>query len=383
MTNHGWKDLFPIEDGVTYLNTASIGLMPKTAVSLAHQLIDRKAGAPSKYFNIKTLSSDFERLAGIVSQLFHCQPSEVAFPFNTAGGIASVTTGIDWMENDVILVNDQEFPTNFYPYQVVSRKFKVKIRTIRAVNGRLTPELFEDQMDEHVKMIALSYVQFGTGYRADLKRIAKLVHENDGYLLVDGIQGLGALDLDVKKTDVDFVSSGAYKWLTGPFGTGVFYCKKDHLEMLNPLTVGWISDEEFSNMDYHEFVPARSARRFQSSTMPPLAIMGESIKVLTSIGISEIERHVMAVTDYLIKRVQEEFSQQVSIVSSLDKNERSGILVFDVPNAVDLVQALERENIFVALRKGKVRVSVHLYNDLEDVNRFLEVLNNHLERKAA
>ena len=357
--------------------------MPKTAVKLAHQQIDKKSGAASKYFGLKSFDSDFERLSNIVARLFHCNPEEVAFPFNTAGGIATVITGVDWKQGDVILLNDQEFPTNVYPYQIVARRFGVKIKVIKAQNGRLTPELFEENMNDDVRMIALSFVQFGSGYRADLKKIAKMAHENDGYLLVDGIQGLGALDLNVKETSVDFVSAGSYKWLTGPFGTGVFYCKKNLIDILNPLNVGWIGDENFKNMDYHEFVPAKTARRFQASLMPDFAVMGESINVLTSIGIQNIERHIMEVTDYLISRIKNEHGNQVNIVSSLERKERSGILTFDVPRAEEFIKSLEKNNIFVSLRKGKIRVAVHLYNDKLDVDRFIEALGRHLKEKES
>lgn len=372
-----WKTLFDIQPDLTYLNSASLGLVPRESYTIFNDIVSNKARNGLYNFSLEKAKSDWEEWTTIGANFLGANPDEIAFPFNTAGGIGLVLSGLHWEEGDTIIINDLEFPTNIYPYQVLAKKYNLNIKTISADNGRITPDMIAQVMDDSVKLIAISYVQFGNGFRANLGEISKIAHNYGAFTLIDAIQGLGALDFDVKKTNVDFVAAGGYKWLLGPLGTAIFYCRRELQDFVNTPCIGWIADKDFLRMDYHEFAGSPDARRFQSSLMSTMVGLTKSIEILDGIGLSSIEKHIMDVTDYLIQRLLEH-EPHIKITSSLFDNERSGIIVFEILEAEKFVEKAKEKNIVISLRNGRIRVSVHIYNDNNDIDKLMIEIEQHL-----
>jgi cysteine desulfurase/selenocysteine lyase len=373
-----WKDLFPIEERLTYLNTASIGLMPIETFEVMKDIVKKKATNGYYQKTLEQLRDDWTDWTNQGAKLLDAKSEEIAFTFNTASGINYVLSGLTWNKGDAIVVNDQEFPTNRFPYEALAAKKELEIRTIHPQDTRVTLDLIKTQLDEKVKLLAISYIQYGTGYRADIKEIVEAVHDIGGYVLLDAIQGLGAMNFSVKDTNVDFIASGGYKWLIGPYNTGIFYCKEELLEKLQTAAIGWLSDTEFLGMDYHKFTYAKDARRFQQSMMPTFGGLVKSMEIINNIGLEKIEKHIFNVTAYLINQLRS-LEPRVSIYSSCKPDERSGIVVFEIKDAEKLIEQLFKEKIVVSLRNGRIRVSIHLYNDKEDVDKLINQIHKFIK----
>jgi selenocysteine lyase/cysteine desulfurase len=228
-------------------------------------------------------------------------------------------------------------------------------------------------MDSRSRLVALSFVEFGSGYRNDLDALVRLCHERGAYLCVDGIQGLGALQFSVEHTPVDFMASHAAKWLLGPIGAGFLYVRRDRLPALAPVMAGWRSVVDRDDY-YHYDSPLRdSGERFEpgSPNVAGLLGMAAALDLLLSVGLDEIEPRILALTGRLIEDLQ---ARGCTITSPIThRRERSGIVCFRHPavDSAELAERLQAAGVIISLRGGVIRVSPHFYNTGADLERLL------------
>ncbi|MHA2103078.1 MAG: aminotransferase class V-fold PLP-dependent enzyme [Candidatus Hodarchaeales archaeon] len=235
----------------------------------------------------------------------------------------------------------------------------------------ITDFLFLDK----TAIVALSHVQFGNGFRSNLKEIAKIAHSHGAFIIVDAIQSLGVIPFDIKKNDVDFVAAAGYKWLLGPSGTGLFYSKPEHLDVLESILVGWFSTIDYENLMHNEFKPWKDARKFQQTMInPALNAFNESLKVILDWNINESYNHVIKILDFLISEIID--LDYCKITSSLEPRERSGILSITINDAKDFIEYLRNKNIIVSYRDRGVRISPHAYNSKEEIEKLLIEIKN-------
>ncbi|MHA1616617.1 MAG: aminotransferase class V-fold PLP-dependent enzyme [Candidatus Njordarchaeales archaeon] len=314
----------------------------------------------------------------LFSRLINASPEEVSLIENTSMGLNLAANSIKWEPGDNIVINDLEFPTNIFPWQVQARKHGLEIRVAKNRNGRLDIDVYEKLVDDHTKVIALSWVEFSNGYVHDLKALSELAHTHGAYLVVDGIQGVGALKIDVRETDVDVIVCGAQKWLMGLPGTGLMYIKKSVLDELEVSFGGWLGDEKPFEFAYREYSPVRSARRFELGTPNFVGyyVLKSSLELILSIGINNIQNRDLELAGYLIEKVQD----IAKIASPLNNGKpESPIISLEVPDAENIVNALWNEDkIRVAARMGRIRVSPHFYNNEEDIDKLVEALRKRL-----
>jgi len=231
-------------------------------------------------------------------------------------------------------------------------------------------------MDTRTRLLAISFVEFGTGYRNDLGALVELCRSHGVLLCVDGIQGLGALPFDVRRTPVDFLATHAAKWMLGPMGAGFLYIRRDLLPRIEPVMTGWraVVDRE----DYYRYdSPLRaSGERFEAGSLNAVGLLGmeAAINLLLSVGLAQIEERILGLTDVLIAGLRARGARITSPIAH--RGERSGIICFDHPRlaAAQLAQQLEAAGVIVSLRGGAIRVSPHFYNTEADLERLLAVL---------
>ena len=370
LTNY--RRLFPITKKCAFLNHASVAPLSTRVRDAQRILIDSRVSGTD-------MSEEREagraRVRRMCAQLVGGRPEEITLTRNTSHGINIVANGVHWHAGDNLITADAEFPANVYPWTNLRRK-GVEVRFVSARDHRILAEDIRELADERTRLVALSFVEFYSGYRNDMAAIGQLCDDRGLFFSVDGIQGLGALDFDARATNVDFVSAGAAKWLMGPVGTGFFWCRREFIEHLDPAVAGWMGvvDED----DYFCYdSPLRSdARRFEEGSLNNLGIWGfeASLGLLLEVGIDRIEPRIMSLTDYLIEGLRKRGCPILSPITS--RKERSGIITF-LPKsggAGELHQRLTDAKVVVSQRGAGIRVSPHFYNTEEDLDRLLDEL---------
>jgi cysteine desulfurase/selenocysteine lyase len=250
------------------------------------------------------------------------------------------------------------------------------VRLAPARDNRILVKDIAALLDERTRLVALSFVEFGTGFRNDLRAIGQLCRERGVYFCVDGIQGLGALDLKVTQSSIDFLATGAAKWLMGPIGAGFLYCRRALIEKLVPIRVGWWGVVDRDDFFRYDSPLREDARRFEEGSLNFLGIhgLGASLELLLEVGISQIEERVLSLTDYLIVGLQERGYNITTPIAS--PQERSGIVCFSHPQHAldDLEQRLRKAKVIISKRGQVIRVSPHFYNDETDIDQLLDAL---------
>jgi selenocysteine lyase/cysteine desulfurase len=221
-------------------------------------------------------------------------------------------------------------------------------------------------------------VQYASGHRIDPKPIADLVHRAGGYLCLDAIQSVGVLPVDVQALGVDFLAADGHKWMLGPEGAGIFYCREDLIEDVHPLVVGWMNMVDAHNFGNYRFEFREDARRFEpgSYNVPGCLALGASIDFLLEVGAETIWQRIEALTARLCEGLE---SKGYRIFSPRDRaDERSAIVIFEpheqAGDPEKVIQHLAQQQIHIVLRNGRLRASPHFYNTIEQMDQLVEAL---------
>ena len=309
-----------------------------------------------------------------VAAMVSADPSEIALVQNTTDGISLIAEGFPWQEGDNVVVPDDEFPTNFYPWMNLAAR-GVELRRAPTHDGRLDLDALSDTCDERTRIVAASWVSFRSGWRNDPAALAEVAHRHGALLMLDAIQALGVCPLDVQSAGVDFFAADGHKWLLGPEGAGLLYIRREHLDLLRPLRLGWNSVVHDGDFDRLELVLKGTAERYEggSPNMPGLFGLAASIEMLRRIGIEQICRRIVEVTDLLCQRLRE-----IGAVIHSDRSEprRTGIVSFDLPgqDARSLRLRCREQDVILSHRGGRLRASPHAYTNADDVERLIAAL---------
>jgi cysteine desulfurase / selenocysteine lyase len=369
------RELFPhLKQGKTYLNHAGTSPLSTRVVEAMTAYLQRRSGGELDTYQDDLVMVGECRKA--VARLIRAESAErIAFQFNTSDAINVVAAGIPWKTGDRILVADCEFPANVYPYLNL-RPLGVEIDFISSPDGRLTTDLIASKLTQHTRLLALSAVQFLSGYRADLRAIGSLCRNNGTIFAVDGIQAVGAVRVDVQKMSIDALSAGAQKWQMGPHGSGFLYLTEDLQSRIRQKNLGWLSVENPWDFSNFEQPLASSARRYEggSLNMPGLWGMREALGTLIEFGQDGIESHILALTSGLTERLLK--IDGAALYSPGQARERAGIVTISLSprvNPQNVFEKLRERRITIALREGKLRYSPHFYNSMEDMDRAAEM----------
>jgi len=369
-----YRTEFPFTDRVTFFNHASFGPLPRKSWKATEEYY--------KYLRLeKTEDIDeasFRKLDEVrilIGRMIKAKPAEIAFAPHTSYGLNVAAWGLDLNPGDQILLSDVEFPANVYPWVNLKQK-GLNIKFMPSKNRCFDINNFVKAIDTKTKVLSLSFVQFFNGFKNDLKTIGRICEEKDIFFVVDAIQGVGCLDLDVKECKIDLLSCGGQKWLLSSLGTGFFYLSSEAKREIEPSFFGWMGVDwklKFSDLFKFDLPPFPSVRKFEIGTYPYSLIwtMHSSLKLLSEVGIENIERHNLALLDLLIEHLKK---QDYQITSSLDPNHRSSILSFSGKKTKSLYDKLLKSKILVAYREGSIRVSPHFYNTAGEIERLIELL---------
>jgi selenocysteine lyase/cysteine desulfurase len=308
------------------------------------------------------------------ARLINAETDEIAFVKSTAHGLSIVAEGLDWKTGDNLLIYEKEFPSNIFPWLNLRRK-GVEVKVIPSRDGRIVIEDIERLIDSKTRLLSLSSVQFSNGFRVDLKRVGELCKKSNVLLCVDAIQSLGVIPMDVMAFHIDFLSADAHKWLLGPEGIGIFYCRRELAERLDPPLIGWKSVQNEFDFDHPAFCLKTDAQRFEEGSMNLMGIFGAgaAIELLFEVGINDVEGRVLGLGDVII---QEAEKRGYPILTPKVQAARGGNITFSGNfDPTRMRDALREQGIMVNVRGGGLRVSPHFYNTEEELRAFFTALD--------
>lgn len=375
------RKLFPVTENYAYFNHASCGPLSRRVVTAMEE-----CATDMEYHGTIHQMGRFERLEeirGLAARLIGAGPEEVALTVSTSHGLLILANGIPWRDGDNIVTAETEFSANVYPWLYLKR-LGVETRFAPSHDERIAVDDIAALIDERTRLVALSFVDYWTGFRNDLTAIGEICRERGIYFSVDAVQGLGGLRLDVNESQIDFLSAAGYKWLLSPHGTGIFFCRRDLIGELIPAMVSWRSVVPGDYPPYKEPLWP-DARRFEGSCPNWVGLygLGQSLETILNVGPGWIEERIRALTDHLIEGLQVRGYGIISPIGSW--KERSGIVTFDHEehDLGDLHERLSEARVIVDSRytpgitspyPSGIRVSPHFYNTVEEIDRLLEAL---------
>jgi cysteine desulfurase/selenocysteine lyase len=315
-----------------------------------------------------------EEVRGFAGQLLDADPVDIAFIKNTSEGIGIVAEGFPWKSGDNVVTAAEEYPANIYPWMNLASR-GVEFRTVPSRDGRIWIDDIRNAIDSRTRLISLSFVEFASGFRNDLDAVGTLCRERGIYFFVDAIQGLGAFPLSVKKTPIDFLSADGHKWMLGTEGAGIFYVRRDLVDMLHPVGIGWNSVIGARNFGKIDFRLKPNAGRWESGSLNVggIATLGASLEMLLETGIPAIAERVTELTDYLCERAAR---IGLEVYSSRKSEDKSGIvsLLAPGPDPIQLVRGFKKEGVVINQRAGRLRISPHFYNSHTEIDRLIDLL---------
>jgi selenocysteine lyase/cysteine desulfurase len=356
------REKFPVTRSKVFLNHSAYSPLPQSAVDVMRQYNDELCCFEiddSKYSLGKEF---FAKLIGVAK-------NEVALVQNTSTGLNIVANMLEYPRGSNVVTTDLEYPSVVYPW--LKPSLDVEVRYVQNVDGRVLLEDVEHAVDDNTVAVAVSHVEYVNGFRHDLKTLAEIAHEHGAYLVVDAIQSLGAISVDVKQDEVDFLTASCYKWMLGPAGAGYLYVRKELVERFEPPFVGWASvkPEVFDTVEFWDIWRLQlsdTASRFEVGSPSYISFVGAAaaLQLLLDVGIEKIQKRILGLTELLMNSVKD---LGYRLTTPEDDKCRSGIAHFLVDRAQEKAERLKKKGIIISARSRGLRVAPHFYNTKEEI----------------
>ena len=361
-----YRPLFPITQRYAYFNHAGVSPVNTHAIAAMQAFNERTARESFGDFRGE-IEEQLRDLRRRFATLINARSvDEIVLMPNTATGINIAALSLPLRPGDNVLVLDGDYPANIYPWMNLAHR-GVLTKIVPAHNGGLDLDLLQSRIDSHTRVIAMSTVVFATGFRNDIDGVGRICKERGIFLVVDGIQSLGALPFDVQAANVDFLAAGSQKWLIGPIGGGFLYVRR---ELLNELVagpyVGAASVVDAQNFLDYNFTLQPTAERFSlgsSGIMNQLGLRA-SVELIQEIGIERIAERVLMLAGVAIGDMQER-GYRLSADSAPEH--RSGIVIVEVDDPVATCARLHDAGIICIPRGKGFRIAPHFYNTEEEI----------------
>ncbi|MGE6758004.1 aminotransferase class V-fold PLP-dependent enzyme [Corallococcus interemptor] len=362
---------FPVLKDQLYLNHAGVAPTSTRAAAAVKAWMDDVVN--HGVLHERGWEAHCEKVRGLAARIIGASPEEVAFVRNTSHGLGLVAEGLDWQPGDEVAVATSiEYPSNVYPWLHLKHR-GVEVREIPTPDGGVTPEAVASVLTPRTRLVAVSSVQFATGHRTDLDALGELCERRGVLLCVDGIQSVGCIPVDVKKSRVHFLSADSHKWMLGISGIGFMYVAKDVLPRVRPVLVGWRSTTDAWNFNRSHFELRPDAAKFEegSAAYPGIYALGAALELLLEVGTDAIGARIGG----LLARLDAGLRGLGCDVGPEPKD-RAGILTFLPPgaNVRALSAYLGEQKVSHSVRRGRIRLSPHFYNTEGEMDRLVELV---------
>jgi selenocysteine lyase/cysteine desulfurase len=371
-----WREEFPSCGHCVYMNHAGISPLPRRVGTVLHEFADHAEVVDGEIY--RAWESGAERVRENVGRLIGAPAAQVAFVRNTSEGLSLVASGLDWHSGDNVVAVAGDYPANIYPWWGL-RRFGVQTRLLDRTGPRFTAADLALMVDSRTRVVAVSAVDWQSGFRADLGALAEMCRSHGALLVVDGIQAVGALRLDVAESGIDALAFGGHKWLLAPEGCGALYLSNRSLDRVQPTLLGWKSVSDAGRYLPYHFDVRSDAAKLEPGTPSHIGILalGAAVDLLLQVGIERIEDRLRHLTDALAEGLSRKGAE---LLSPRGEEERSSILTFRCGDTASLLQRLADAAVVARSRAGGVRLAPHFYNDESDVEQVLGAVGDHVIR---
>ena len=362
-----YRSLFPVTEKSVYLNNAAESPLNSNVRKKLEEYLQLAAEEPQSKPEVRTI------IRKKLSDIFGGTVNEYALVTSTGIGIGMVASGYQWQKGDNIVLPMDEHWNNTFPWLALQEQ-GVEVRLVPIEEDqRVDPDKIASMVDKNTRILSTAAVRFNSGFRADLSLLSEIAHDNGALFMVDGIQGAGVIPMDVIEDGIDILACAGFKWLLGMPGTGFLYVNKKAQENIKPVLPGMFAAE--NNSRELNYLP--DARRYETGTIAYSLFHAWSagLDILHEIGISNIQTHVLRLTDRIITGLH---AKNIEIITPIEKiSERSAIIVFTMGSETankNCYNKLRENNVLVVLRGGQIRISPNFFNTEEEIYYFLQLL---------
>jgi selenocysteine lyase/cysteine desulfurase len=363
-----FREHFPVTSEFIYVNHAAVSPLSKPAADAMRRLADDVCRFGSYHYDEWLETYEAVRVAA--ARLINANRNEIAIVKNTSEGISMVANGIDWKDNDKVVAFREEFPANFFPWKrLEDRGVKVEWLSIE------DPLEVIDRAASGARLLAISYVNYLSGFRIDLKAIGEICRRRGCLYFVDAIQGLGSFPMDVRDCRIHALAADGHKWLLGPEGCGILYIEAGLQDSIEPLEFGWTNVAGFADYASRDMTLRPDAGRYECGTLNTIGCYGlrASLDLLLEARIESVSERVQALAGRLAAGAEQ---KGYEILGCRNPETASGIVSFRKPGVDSraIVRHLKDKRIIAAPRQGWVRASPHFYLLPEEMDRIVEEL---------
>lgn len=376
--NNTFSNEFNLDDDVMYLNHAAVAPWPIRTANAVNDFCQENVNIGSKkYAHWLKVES---HLKNQLTELLNAQSvDEIALVKNTSEALSFVAYGLNWNSGDNIVTSDEEFPSNMIPWEsLADQGVSVKKTPLKDCSDP-TDALIQN-IDSKTRLLTISSVQYASGLRVDLERLGQACEDKNVLFCIDAIQSIGAFPVDVQKYKADFMMADGHKWMLGPEGLGVFYCRQSALNKLKLTQFGWHMVEDMGNYDATTWEESKTARRFECGSPNMLSIhaLSASISLLLDVGMDNVEKGIVERGQYVIDKVNQNSS--LVLLTTPDKHGNNIVVFKPANNQTDaLYDHLTANNVVCAKRGGGIRFSPHFYTPLKIIDRAFTIIEKFID----
>src|SRR5580704_7596066 len=359
---------FPVTESLIYLNHAAVAPLVRPAAEAMKRFSEDGMRYGSLHY--EEWLDTYEAVRVAAARMVNVTPQEIALMKNTSEGIATIAMGLDWRAGDRIVAFTEEFPANQYPWRRLESK-GVKIDWLSVTD----PLEKIEAAAKGARLLTISFVQYLTGYRADVQAIGEICHRHGVIYFVDAIQGLGVFPLDARACHIDALAADGHKWLLGPEGCAILYISRELQEQVEPVEFGWTNVAGYNDYGARDMALRKDAGRYECGTLNTIGCFGlrASMEFLLEVGTDRMGPMIQALGDQIAEGAHR---KGYETMRERTPETGAGIVSFRKPGASpdSLVAHLKEHKISAAARAGWVRTSPHFYIAAEDIDRMLEEL---------
>ena len=375
-----WRqEWFEFEDA-TYLNLAGQSPLPRASIRAVQAALEAK-----KFPHHKTDATYFEvpnRIRECLAKLIGGKPEEIALTSGASAGAAAVAYALKWNPGDEVITAKGEFPLQYTAWKPMEEREGLKLKVVAPRDRFLSADDLIAAMTPRTRLVSVSMVRYDDGSLLDARRVAAACHAQGALLLLDVSQCCGALPMDVRQLGADFLVCAGYKWLLGPFGTGFFWVKSEHLSTARPGPFYWMAvagSHNFSELNFENPKPGSNAKRWDAPEWASyfnfnLAALDASVELVSRMGPESVAAHNRKLIDFMFQRLPKDRCIPASPLDAARRGPYGCFAARSHEKTTELYQRLRKENVIVSLREGNIRVSPHLYNTERDIDRLISVI---------
>jgi selenocysteine lyase/cysteine desulfurase len=359
---------FPVTDSLIYLNHAAVAPLVRPAAEAMKQFAEDGMRYGSLHY--QTWLDAYEGVRRAAARMVNVEPSEIALLKNTSEGIATIAMGLDWRAGDRIVAFQEEFPANQYPWRRLESK-GVKIDWLSVTDDLAKIEAAA----KGARLLSISFVQYLTGYRANLQAIGDICHRHGVIYFVDAIQGLGVFPLDARSCHIDALAADGHKWLLGPEGCAILYISQALQDQVEPVEFGWTNVAGYNDYGARDMALRQDAGRYECGTLNTIGCFGlrASMEFLLEVGAEKMGPMIQALGDQLAEGA---LRKGYEVLGERTPATGAGIVSFrkEGMESTAIVAHLKEQKISAAARAGWVRTSPHFYITAEEIEKVLACL---------